>query len=215
MKKTKYKEVQIWKKGRQSWPCELGFVTPLGLHMGLQASTEWTYKIRRKEIKKGRVFLRLGIPVKDGVRRQSLSRVIVPSLIVYRQERLHTAVMPAVQGFYRRTCNRGFVYEWGMGLGHLRTWYMGDVYAVKADGSIKQKNLGTRGYMAGIGTFGLGWDMRNWKRLKNPGILTFRIQAALLTPFGANVGFMSYTSVGYRFQWKGFTRLLQGKEVKR
>lgn len=126
-------------------PLSVSYYGNLVTHPGLKIGMDWNLllvektKEKRKKIKTIRKVL-----------------LVSPSIAWYRQKQSHTGLLLSADLQWRRYTKRLFFTELGFGLGTFHKFNAGETWAVKSDGSIKQKKLTSRVYFTPALSFGYG-----------------------------------------------------------
>lgn len=210
----KFKTVITFKKVPQNWPLEVGYFTPFIFHSGITVSTPFVYKERHITVNRMRLLRWAGINIKPRKREKIQFRTIELGTSLFKQKEFMTGALLNIKGKYTKQRYKGFQYFTSAGIGYMRIWYPGKVYAVKDDGTIKEKNLGTRGYICPELGIGIGWNMENWKRLKNPGTLRISSVASYPLNYGSSASFMNFNSLTYTFKINKFSQFINNKIKK-
>lgn len=206
VKTYKYKTVTVEKHPVNHWPVSFGYFSPFLFHSGVSVNTEMQLRKRQVEVNRLRYIRYLGFRLPDRKRTKYFIFNMEPGFFLYRQKDFHTGIMVNDVFKLKWIRYRGLVFEYGFGPGILWTIYQGKTYAVKPDGSIKEKNLAGRIY----GNISLdcmvGKDFSKSKWLHHPGVLKAGFMDVVPFPMQTAVGNLGFLRVVYSFPFAGFEK---------
>lgn len=117
-------------------------------HYGIKIGTEYSLKITNKtKIKRNS---------KEIPKRKE--HFITGNIGSYVHKRNHVGLFINSEIGYRRTRNKGFKYEFLIGVGYLHTFLQGDTYTVSDDGAVDKVNLAGQSNLMIPISCGLGYD---------------------------------------------------------
>ncbi len=117
-------------------------------HYGIKIGTEYSLKITNKtKIKRNS---------KEIPKRKE--HFLTGNIGSYIHKRNHVGLFINSEIGYRKTRNKGFKYEFLIGIGYLHTFLQGDTYTVSDNGDVEKVNLAGQSNLMIPLSFGLGYD---------------------------------------------------------
>lgn len=198
-KVTKRKNVMISFQPQQKLPITIGWVSPIGWHMGLYAHSDYLLRVKWVEKKKNPIFC------KRYVKKYSKETALQPGFMAYSQPDNHTGTALYTNLAWRRMRNQRVSYQFGPSLAYLRTWYHGKVY------SFDNNKMPGRGYIAPGLTFSLLAKHGHHRKPTNQpkGYFDFSLNVWMPAKWGAGSGLLVFWGAGWKMnlhQWKGIKK---------
>ena len=195
-KVTPRKNVMISFRPQQNFPLTVGWVSPVGWHMGLYAQTDYLLRIKWVE-KKKKPLLR-----KPFVKQFSKETALQPGFITYSQPDNHTGTALYTNLAWSRMRGKRLSYQFGPSLAYMRTWYHGKVY------SFDNNKLPGRGYVTPGINFNLQAKHGHHRKpnVQPKGYFNFTFSMWLPAKWGAGTGMLMFWGTGWKMnlnQWKG------------
>jgi hypothetical protein len=195
-KVTKRKNVMISFQPQQNLPLTMGWISPIGWHMGLYAHTDYLLRVKWVEKKKDPIFR------KPYVKKFTKETALQPGFMAYNQPDNHTGTALYTHLAWRRMRSSRVSYQFGPSVAYLRTWYHGKVY------SFDNNKLPGRGYISpGLNFSLLAKHGHHRKAANQPkGYFDFSFNVWLPAKWGAGSGLLMFWGTGWKMnlnQWKG------------